>query len=308
MKISTSWAQQLSLNSILDRQAQLSKIQIQLSNGKKLQTPSDDPAAAARVIDLNHSIKRAEQYQKNIDAARQRLTFQDGLLQSAVDILQRIKELGIQGLNDTSSPNDRNNVATEMNALKDQLVAIANTRNANGEYLFAGFKSDQQPFTQVPLPGGGYSYGGDLNQRNIQIGTDRLIADGNSGISIFGAPTGTNPQGGPSPGIDNIFEAIDKFAADLTNNAPQATSMADISSAMNKMTNVRTTIGVRLNVLDRQESINADHILNMKTVLSDTEDADYAETISQFNLQTLALQAAQQAFAHVQKLSLFNLI
>ena len=308
MKISTSWAQQLSLNSILDRQAQLSKTQMQLANGKKLQTPSDDPAAAARVIDLNQSINRAEQYQKNINAVRQRLTFEDGLLQNAVDILQRIRELGIQGMSDTNSPNDRSNIATEMEELNHQLVAIANTRNANGEYLFAGYKSDNQPFIQVPPPGGGYAYGGDSNQRNIQIGTDRLIADGNAGDSVFGAPTGSSPPSGPSPGIDNIFEAIDKFVADLRNNAPQSSSMADISSAINRMANTRSTIGVRLNVLDSQESINSDHVLNLKTVLSETEDVDFAEAISQFNLKTVALQAAQQAFAQVQKLSLFNLL
>jgi flagellar hook-associated protein 3 FlgL len=308
MRISTSWAQQLGLNSMLDQQAKLNKAQMQLSAGKKILAPSDDPSAAARAVDLNQNISQTEQYQRNIDVARQRLSLQDGLLQNAVDILQRVNELGIQGLNATNSPSDRNAIATEMEGLKDQLVAIANSRNANGEYLFAGFKSDAQPFDKVPAPGGGYAYGGDGNQRQIQIGTDRWVADGNPGESVFGVPAGAPPPAGPSPGIDNAFEAIDKFIADLKGNAPESSSLDDIAKAMDRILNVQSSIGVRLNVLDRQENMHADQVLNMKTVLSETEDVDYAEAISRFSFQSTALQAAQQAFVQVQKLSLFNLL
>ncbi|EIC29557.1 MULTISPECIES: flagellar hook-associated protein FlgL [Methylomicrobium] len=307
MRISTSWAQQLSLNSILNQQVRLSQTQMQLSSGKKILAPSDDPAAAARVVDLNQNLNQTEQYQRNIDTARQRLSLQDGLLQNAVDIFQQINELGIQGLNDTNSPSDRNAIATEMEGLKDQLVAIANSRNANGEYVFAGFKSDTQPFEKVPAPGGGYAYGGDGNQRQIQIGTDRLVADGNPGESVFGVPTGAPPPAGPSPGIDNAFEAIDKFIADLKSNAPESSSLDDIKQSMERIINVQSSIGVRLNVLDQQENMHADQVLNIQTVLSGIEDVDYADAISRFSLQSTALQAAQQAFVQVQKLSLFNL-
>ena len=72
------------------------------------------------------------------------------------------------------------------------------------------------------------------------------------------------------------------------------------------MLTVEASVGARLNALDNQEELNADFVLNMKTVLSATEDLDYAEAISKFNLQTVSLQAAQQAFTQVKKLSLFN--
>ena len=114
MRISTSWAQQTAVNSMLDQQSRLQQTQMQLSTGKKLLTPSDDPAAAARSIDLNQSIKQTEQYQSNINAARQRLDLESGVLQNAIDVLHRIKELGVQGLNDTNSPSDRTIIATEM--------------------------------------------------------------------------------------------------------------------------------------------------------------------------------------------------
>jgi flagellar hook-associated protein 3 FlgL len=306
MRISTSWVQQTAVNSILDQQSKMQQTQMQLSTGKKLLTPSDDPGAAARIIDLNQSIKQTEQYQSNINAARQRLDLESGVLQNATDILHRIKELGVQGLNATYSPSDRTIIATEMESLNENLVGMANTRNANGEYLFSGFKSTTQPFSKNTA-GGGYTYAGDGYQRTIQIGETRQIADGDPGINVFGIPAGPLPATVPAPGsITNIFEAIDKFAADLKANAPNAASLDDISSALDKMLIVETSAGARLNALDSQEGHNADFVLDMKTVLSSTEDLDYAEAISKFNLQTVSLQAAQQAFTQVKKLSLFN--
>ena len=133
---------------MLDQQSRLQKTQMQLSTGKKILTPSDDPVVAARSIDLNQNIKETEQYQSNINAARQRLDLESGVLQNAVDVLHRIKELGVQGLNDTNSASDRMIIATEMESLNEQLVSLANTRNANGEYLFSGFKSTTQAFSK----------------------------------------------------------------------------------------------------------------------------------------------------------------
>lgn len=302
MRISTSWAQQTAVNSILDQQSRLQQTQMQLSTGKKVLTPSDDPAAAARIIDLNQGIKQTEQYQSNINAARQRLDLESGVLQNATDILQRIKELGVQGLNDTNSPSDRVIIATEMESLNEHLLGLANTRNANGEYLFSGFKSTTQPFSKNTVSGG-YIYAGDTNQRTIQIGETRQIADGDPGINVFGMPTNSLPAAGSSA---NIFEAIGRFAADLRSNTPNSASLDDISSALDKMLTVEASAGARLNALDHQEGVNADFVLNMKTVLSATEDLDYAEAISKYNLQTVSLQAAQQAFTQVKKLSLFN--
>jgi len=302
MRISTSWSQQMAVNSMFDQQSKLQQTQMQLSTGKKILTPSDDPAAAARIIDLNQSIKQTEQYQSNIDTARQRLDLQDGVLKSAVDVLARIKELGVQGLNDTNSPTDRAAIATEMTSLNEHLVGLANTKNSNGEYLFSGFKSTTQPFSKNTVTGG-YTYAGDSNQRSIQISESRQIADGDPGINVFGTPTNSLSVAGSNT---NIFEAIDRFSADLKSGAPNAASLDDFSSALDKTLTVQASLGARLNALDNQQSDNTDTVLNMKTVLSATEDLDYAEAISKFNLQTVSLQAAQQAFTQVKKLSLFN--
>jgi flagellar hook-associated protein 3 FlgL len=306
MRISTSWAQQLSVNSILDQQSKLGYLQMQLSTQKKILAPSDNPAATAFIIDLKEKIKESEQYQNNINSARQRLSLEDGILQSSVNILQRIKELGVQGLNATYSQSDRAAIATEMLELKGALVGLANTRDVNNEYIFSGFKTDTEPFATNGV--GGYVYAGDLNQRNIQIDTNRQITDGDQGVSVFGAPSGlapTDPLQIPGS-IANVFEAIDRFAADMSADNPNSASLDDISAAMDNMLTTESSVGVRLNSLDRQDGVHTDGIIGLKAVLSETEDLDFADAISKFTLQTTSLEAAQQAFAKVKNLSLFN--
>jgi flagellar hook-associated protein 3 FlgL len=307
MRISTSWANQSSVNAMLDQQSRLQQTQMQISTGKKILTPSDDPVAAAHIIDLNQTLKQTEQYQSNINYARDRLTMEEGQLQGATDILQRVHELGVQGLSGTNTPASRNAAAVEMESLSKQLVSLANTKNANGEYMFSGFKSTTQPFSKDASNPGAYVYSGDANTRPIQIDAVSQVADGDPGSSVFGIPTGASPATVPLPGsIANVFEAIEKFATDLKSNTATKSSLDDITNSLNRVSSARASVGARLNVLDRQETINSDTILNTKTVLSNTEDLDYAEAITKLTQQTASVQAAQQTFAQVKKLSLFN--
>jgi flagellar hook-associated protein 3 FlgL len=305
MRISSSWSQQLGINSLLDQQSKLSQSQLQLSMGKRLTASSDDPAAAVRIVDLNQSIKQAEQYQKNINVGKQRLVQEEGAVQSAVDIMHRVKDLGLQGLNASNSAADRITIAGEMKLLNNHLLGLANSKNANGEYLFSGFKTNTQPFSETVPGSGAYVYNGDTFQRNLQISLSRQLTDGDPGVNIFGTPTGV---AGVAGSATNIFEAIDKFVVDMTANAPNRLSLGDLATSLDKMLTVQASVGARLNALDRQEETNADSILGMKTVLGETEDLDYAEAISKFNMQTTTLQGAQQAYSKVQQLSLFNFL
>jgi flagellar hook-associated protein 3 FlgL len=311
MRISTNWSQQLELNAMLTQQSKLSQTQMQLSAGKKILTAADNPAAAARIIDLNQSIDQTTQYQSNINAAQQRLELEDSVLTNAGNVMYRIKELSVQGLNASNSQNDRITIAKELEDLNGELLNLANTKNANGEYIFSGFKTDTPAFskdtTTNSTGGSAYIYSGDTHSRIIQIGIDRQVTDGDPGINVFGAPTGSPPATVPEPGsITNIFEAIDKFATDLRANEPDTNSLNDFDASLEKMLTAQSSVGVRLKALESQQGLNEDYALNMKTVLSGTEDLDYTEAITRLNSQTLSLQAAQQAYTQVKKLSLFN--
>ncbi|WAR44014.1 flagellar hook-associated protein FlgL [Methylomonas rapida] len=303
MRISTSWSHQLAVNAMLDQQAKLSETQLKLSSNKKYLTPSENPVAATSLIDLEQNIKESEQYQVNIGAARQRLGLEESSLSNATDALQSIQDLALRGLNGSISPENRKQIAEEIDLLKDQLLGIANTKNANGEYIFSGYKTDQKAFTHDDSVPPVYTYQGDTNQRKIEIGPDRQVADGDPGNEVFG---NILPDPLTLGSIENVFQAIETLSAGLKNNTPDPASLGDISKALERFSTVRASVGARMNALDVQENRNADYILDNKSTASEIGDLDYAEALSKFNLQEIALQAAQQAYVKVQNLSLFN--
>ena len=307
MRISTTWHQQLGVNAMLQQQSKLSETQLKLSSGQKYLTPAENPGAATNLIDLQQNIKENEQYQVNIDAAKQRLELQESTLSNATDTLQRIRVLTVQSLNDTNTAENRIQIAFEIDQLNEHLMSIANTQNANGEYIFSGYKSDQPAYSYNSTTG--YSYDGDPNsRRSITIGpNDRVVTDGDPGNQVFGEIPVPPPVPEQTPGgFSNIFQAIAQLSSDLKTNKPDSHSLTDLDQAMQRIDTTRASTGARLHALENQENLNADFILDNQTTASEIGDLDYAEAISQFNLQQISLQAAQQAYTKVQKLSLFN--
>lgn len=300
MRVSTTWSHQLSVDAMLNQQSKLSETQLKLSSGKKYLTPSENTLAATQLLDLQQNIKEHEQYQVNIGRARQRLDLEESSLSNANEALQRIRELTVQGLNDINTVVNRRQIAAEIDQLNEHLLTIANTQNANGEYLFSGYASDQRAFSATPA----YAYQGDNNQRRIAIGPDRQIADGDSGEAVFGAISGSTTPGS----ISNVFEAVAQLSSDLKAGTPDPASLADLDKAMERIVSTRASVGARLRALDDQENLNDDYILDNQTTASEIGDLDYAEAISKFNLQQISLQAAQQAYGKVKDLSLFNFI
>jgi flagellar hook-associated protein 3 FlgL len=216
------------------------------------------------------------------------------------DALQRVRELTIQALNDTNSAADRAAIAAEVRQLADEVIGLANRKDGNGQFMFAGFQVLTQPFSETAP--GVFTYAGDQGQRQIQIGSARQIADGDSGQAVFM----DIPDGGG--GFESIFATLETLASDLEANAPNGASLDQLDSAMNQFLGFRASVGARLNALDSQEKINVTMLIQLEQTRSVVEDLDYAEAASRLSRESVTLQAAQQAFVKVQNLNLFNYI
>jgi flagellar hook-associated protein 3 FlgL len=158
-------------------------LQQQLSSGNRILSSSDDPVGSARLLGLHEQAAATEQHQRNLDLARGRLNVEESLLRGAGDALQRVRELTLQAHNAPLSDSDRRAIAQEAHQLHGELLALANTRDGNGEYLFAGFKTHTEPF--VLDANDGIIYQGDEGQRLVQIGQSLQIAVGDSGAQVF---------------------------------------------------------------------------------------------------------------------------
>lgn len=297
-RVSTSILFERGIASMLDQQSKVSRAQLQVASGKRILSPKDDPVGAAYALDLRTAISQTEQYQANADRASSRLELQESALQSVDNLIPRIVQLTVQGLNDTNTAGDRRAISQELRQLNDELMALANTKDSNGEYIFAGYSADTMPFDNPA--DGVFSYGGDTGSRTLQISATRQIQDRENGFDVF--MNIDESMGGKR----NLFETVHGIIVGLEANAPDGTYLDDLKLAQDHIADIRTRGGARLNAIDQQKSANDDFILTMKTALSNTEDLDMAEAVSRFEQELLALQAAQQTFNMVQGLSLFN--
>ena len=182
MRLSSSQIYQQSVNIMLEQQAKLTEVDQQIASGKRILKPSDDPSATVQILNLNTEVLKLEQYSSNIDAARTQLSQTEEVLQQSGNVLQRARELMLQANNDTLDSNNRKAIAGELSSLKSQLVALANTRDATGEYVFAGFQVGTQPFSEE---GKSVVYAGDRAQRMTQVGSGIQMAVRDNGHEVF---------------------------------------------------------------------------------------------------------------------------
>ena len=233
MRISTSWAQQLGVNAMNAQQVKLSKTQMQLSTGLNILTPSDDPAASVRILTLQETIAKTEQYQDNIAMVRSRLNIEETSIGTAEEILFRAKELTVQALNASVTPSDRFSIKYEIDQMLEQMVAVANTKNANGEYIFSGDLSTTPPFA---FDGeiGEYVYQGGINQRTLDIAPARRVADGDLGDNVFiditsVSQTANSTVNGTEVDQRSIFNTLQTLSSALAGqyDIPEATITGD---------------------------------------------------------------------------------
>lgn len=183
MRVSTAYIFDQNLTAMLNQQAELGKTQLQVSTGKRILSPSDDPAGSVQILNLQRELGLSEQYLVNADKAENKQTIEEGALASATEMLQRIRELAVQGLNSTNTQSDRQAIAAEITQLNEQLLALSNTRDSNGDYLFSGFKSNTQPYETI-----NGDYQGDEGQRNLKVGAGVLVESNDAGNQVFEAP------------------------------------------------------------------------------------------------------------------------
>ena len=398
-RITTAYLFQKTAIDIAQKQFDISEIQNQISTGKRLNKPSDGPAETARVIDLNQAIGRIDQFQRNSIFANQRLGLEDATLSSVNNSLLRVRDLALQANSGSQTGETRAIIRAEVEQRLQELLDYANSRDGNGNYLFAGSKTRTEPFTQTAS---GVAYNGDQNQLSLKISSNRTIVASESGYDLFvnikngngKFVTSSNPansgdgvitvgsvidnsvfqandfsitftspttfdvvnnttattilvgqsyvsgqainfngaevaiSGDPQAGDEFLVDAsrrqdvfvtlqsfINALNIDPANPADQAQltqaldrTISDVDNALQNVLNTRTFIGTRQNSIDTANIENEGAKIELQTTRSQIEDLDFAQAITQLQLQQTTLQAIQGAFAQVRGQSLFNFL
>ncbi|HZO23695.1 MAG TPA: flagellar hook-associated protein FlgL [Steroidobacteraceae bacterium] len=395
MRISTVTFQQDALGQMETLQADLSKTQNQLGTGKKLNSAADDPAGMAQVNQLNVELSASEQYVTNGNAASSNLQLEEQAMSDATNTLQSARDLAVQANNSSLTAAQRTDIATQLSQQLQDLIAIGNRTDSNGDYLFSGEASGTTPFAQV---GNAVTYSGSSQVRQVQISPNQRISAGDTGASVFmnvpagngtfttaagttntgvgaigvGSVTnaaawvpdtytvkftspsaytvtnssgttvasGTNftdgqsisfngiqvaisgtPAGGDTftiakAGNSSAFNTLQGLITTLNspnlNNAQLATqiggALQQIDNAISNLNDVSASAGARVNSITSSQATAQTTQTNLSGAISSLSDVDYAAAITQLNTEELSLQAAQQSYASIAHLSLFDYI
>jgi len=304
MKISTSQLYDSAITKMNRQQANVAEMQAKLASGKNLVKPSDDAEKAALIQRLNSAMQRQDIFDVSLDRAESRLRTEESALMGVQDMLQRIRELAIQGSNDTLSKQDRTIIAKEVASLRDGLFSLANTQDEGGNYIFSGTKVKTPAFSSDA--DGVVTYEGDQNQTSVDISEYRQVSVNRPGDEIFSSVSRTNVNGDTE--AVGFFKVIADFtgALEAGSGANIAQGLEEISSLTDDMAVALADLGSRMNTVDGQRDILADTKLRYQDLLSNAEDLDYATAVTRLSSQILSLEAAQASFAKISQLNLFN--
>jgi flagellar hook-associated protein 3 FlgL len=278
-------------------------MQAKLASGKSLVKPSDDAEKATLIQRLNSAMQRQDVYELSLDRADSRLRMEETALSSAQSMLQRIRELALQGSNGGLSDADRTIIAKEVSSLRDALFSLANTEDESGNFIFSGTAVKEPAFEQDES--GLISYEGDQNQTSVDISGYRQVDINRPGDAVFSSISRTNNEDTNTVGF---FTVISDFTDALESGSGTELSQAltEISELTNDMALSLADVGSRMNTVDSQRDILADSKLRYQELLSNAEDLDYATAVTKLSAQMLSLEAAQASFAKISQLNLFN--
>jgi flagellar hook-associated protein 3 FlgL len=298
MQISTNSYFRQSTDNFQDLKTQAAKLQEQIATGKKITAASDDPVAFSDLALLKARDVRLAQYKRNIDNARQTLTLEDSSLQQASNLLTRVKELAIQGSNDSLSPSDRQLVAIEVRGLEDSLLQIANTQDSNGLPVFGGFSSGR-PFERQ-LDGSIEYTKGDANKTQQQVGDDSFVTVGFSGHEVFNrVPMGSGAS-------KSVFDIVKAVGDALGNGKTPLTPNDDIAKALDHIISQQAEVGSRLSLLDNADQKLLDSQTATTAQISTLQDTVIEKAVTELQKKLTTLDAAQTSFVKIAQLSLFN--
>lgn len=171
------------LNGLLDIQSAASKTQQQISSGKRVLTPGDDPIAATRILQLSQELKLNALYDNNAGELQNRLEREDVALGSISELLQRAQELALQTGNGALAQEQRRFISIEIKGIVDSMVQAMNSRDGNGNFIFSGLNGASQPY--VKNADDRYVFSGDEGIRSIQLGPNSFVQASSSGKSLF---------------------------------------------------------------------------------------------------------------------------
>jgi len=277
----------------------IQQTQDKVATGKKVLKASDDPVAAANISFVRDQKVMLDRFATNIDRAQTRLTLTENVVAESVNLLTRAYELGIQAKNDTLTAVDRRAISFEISQIRESMMSLANSKDVNGNYLFAGYRTNVQPF--VSNEAGEVTFAGDRGVHSVQISDSLRANTGLDGADVF---MRVDIDGTTKP----FFDVLTSMERELQGGAINNETVSELNACIDHFAVNQTRVGAELNKLDYQKSAMERRVLLMDENLSGLEDADLANLVSELQTMIVSRDAAQRSFVQIGQQSLFDYI
>lgn len=260
--------------------------QRQLSTGRKINQPSDNPAGLVKSLRLRTNLTEIEQYTANIDEALNFMETTDAALDNINQILQRVRELTVKAGNGTNDAGALEAIASEIGELKEQLKLVANT-TYGAKYIFAGSNVTEPPVN-------GDKWQGNERLLELEIGAGVKIGINLTMEDFFGNPDGLDESGNPDGGLFGLLNDL-KTAINSGDLEAVDTGLGDIDGKIDSLLSMRAVVGAKINRLELQKNRLESTQTSFTGLLAQNEDADMAEVIMQLKMQENVYRASLAA-------------
>jgi flagellar hook-associated protein 3 FlgL len=297
MRVTDARSFDVALATIQSNIAAMNRAQRQVSSGRRIERPADDPTGAASATRLRSSIADIDSFTRGIADARTWLGVQDTALQSASSLLARAKELATQAVNGAQSGTSREAIAIELDGIRTQLAALANTQQ-NGQAVFGGFSA-----TAVELTATGANFVGSPSGAAVlrQVSPEQVVTVNTDGSQVFGFDAGY--------GLD-VFSTLADLATAVRDGDP--TAISDASATLDEragdIRNALGSVGSRSALIDGLETALGDRKLALTEQRASIEDADPAAAAIEMTRAAQAYEAALAAVARTSQISLLQFL
>ena len=305
MKISSNQYYEVLTKQLAKQQESIGELQTQLATGKKTAVPSSDIESSLEGLSIKSVLQRQSAYETNLSYVKDRLTIEESVVTSFQDYVYSLKDLAITASSGTFSDEDIGFMKAEAEGVLEELISLSNSRDSQNSYLFSGTATNVQPFQKQA--DGSIAYKGNSAELNVQVDSGYEVQINSSGINLVGQVE--RITGGNSKNLD-IFAVTKDFIAALGTNTKTdiSRSIDEFDELGNQVGGQIANLGIRQNLLEERLEIIEEKKTVYEQLLSNIEDTDYSEAITSLSSDMLALEAAQNTFAKVTQMSLFNFL
>ncbi|MBE2887768.1 flagellar hook-associated protein FlgL [Geobacter anodireducens] len=295
MRVTQNTTANLVLNSLQTIRRRMEELEQQASTGVKISAPGDDPVTAQQILHMKSLMAAGDQYSRNISNGISWLSMTEAAMDEMGNVLIRAKELTVQMANATSDAKARESGMNEIIQLRNQLIQLGNTQ-LNGRYVFGGFKNDTPPFDAAG------AFNGTDDSITIEIDRGAFVPINYSGGNLL---RGGTPPGSTGTDIIGTFDNL-ITALSANDQAGVQAELPNLESALSQVLSNRTDLGARMNRLESQKNVIEEMKFSLTKVLSDKQDVDFMQVISDLTKQQTAFEAAIAASGKISQVSLLD--